>query len=458
MKTIISTNPAKDYEKLGEVEFTSFDHIKKKVEAANKAKLAWKEFGINKRIELLKPLIDKLEARKDEIMSLLTKEMGKTVVESMDEFDGEVSFLKDFLKNAPEFLKDEITYEDKNEHHRVIYEPWGVAVSIVPWNFPMENFLLSTIPNLIAGNVVIFKHSEECPLCGKIFEEIMESLDLPEGVFSEVYGDGKVGDFLTDQDINLIYFIGSSKVGNLLAEKAGKKFIKAVMEMGGSNPGVVFEDVELDDDFIKGLAMSRFWIAGQVCVSMKRLIVHESIFDEVVEKLKVFVEKMKVGDPEDESTVMGSLVAKRQLDLLEEQVKDAVDKGAKIVAGGKRPEKLKGAYYLPTILTDIKKDMRVWKEEVFGPVLPVVPFKTEEEAIELANDTIYGLGAKVFSKDVERAVRVAEKIDTGSICINKGNSWKYYNPFGGYKKSGMGRENGKYGFRELCQLKLISKA
>lgn len=458
MEKISSTNPAKNYEKLGEVEVSSFEEIKQKVEAANKAKLAWKELGINKRIEILRPLIDKLEARKQEIISLITKEMAKPITDSKDEFEGELSFLKDFFKNAPEYLKDEITYEDEKEHHRVIYEPWGVAVSIVPWNFPLENFLLSSIPSLIAGNVVIFKHSEECILFGKLLEEIMDSLDLPEGVFSEVYGDGKVGDFLTDQKINLIHFIGSSKVGRKLYEKAGKKLVKCVMEMGGSNPGIVFEDVDLDDDLISRIAMARFWIAGQVCMSLKRLIVHESIFDKVVEKLKVFVEKINVGIPEDEATVMSSLVAKRQLDLLEEQVKDAVDKGAKIIAGGKKPENLEGAYYLPTILTNIKKDMRVWKEEIFGPVLPIVSFKTEKEAIELANDTIYGLGAKVYSKDVERAVRVAEKIDTGSICVNKGNGWKSCNPFGGCKDSGIGRECGKYGFRELCQLKLISKA
>jgi acyl-CoA reductase-like NAD-dependent aldehyde dehydrogenase len=317
-------------------------------------------------------------------------------------------------------------------------------------------FIWGVIPNLIAGNTVVFKISEECPLTGKLIEEIMNSGNLPEGVFSEVYGDGRIGQKLAESDVNLIWFTGSTKVGKLLYKIAAEKFIKVILEMGGSSPAVLFEDVDIPD-VIPEIYTGRFRNCGQSCNAVKRLIVHESIFDEVVKKLKEETEKKVIGDPSDEKTQLGSLVAKRQLDLLQNQVKDAVDKGAKITTGGKTPDNLKGAFYEPTILTNITKDMRVWKEEVFGPVLPVVPFKTEEEAVELANDTIYGLGSRVYSKDLERARRVASKIDAGTVEINYTSRWMSCNPFGGYKQSGMGREHGMIGFRELCQIKVISE-
>ncbi len=313
-----------------------------------------------------------------------------------------------------------------------------------------------TIPNLIAGNTVVFKISEECPLTGKLIEEIMNSKNLPEGVFSEVYGDGKVGQKLAESDVNLIWFTGSTKVGKSFYQIAAKKFIKVILEMGGSSPAILFEDVDIPEA-VQSVYSERYTNCGQVCDSTKRLIIHESIFDGVVEKLKEEIEKKIVGDPLDEKTQIGSLVAKRQLDLLKAQVKDALDKGANLITGGSEPDNLDGAFYKPTILTNINFNMRVWKEEVFGPVLPIVTFKTEEEAIKLANDTIYGLGSRVYSKDTERARRVASKIDAGTVEINYASRWLCCNPFGGYKQSGMGREHGTIGFRELCQIKVISE-
>ena len=196
---------------------------------------------------------------------------------------------------------------------------------------------------------------------------------------------------------------------------------------------------------------------GEVCDELKRVIVHESVVENIVYKLKKKLASINIGDPENEKTQIGSLVAKRQLDLLESQVGDALSKGAKVVTGAERPSNLKGAYYLPTILTRIQTDMRVWKEEVFGPVLPVISFKTEDKAVLLANDTQYGLGAQVYCKDKEKAERVASRIEAGSVEINGGNHWLPCNLFGGYKGSGIGREHGKYGFQELCQIKVISE-
>ena len=284
---------------------------------------------------------------------------------------------------------------------------------------------------------------------------MIKKIKLPHGVFSEIYGAGDAGEYLVNQDIDLIWFTGSSKVGKSLYEIAGKKFIKAVLEMGGSNPAIVFEDVNINE-IVDKLYIKRFGNCGQTCDALKRLLVHKTLFDQVIRKLKEMAESKVVADPEDKKTQMGPLVAKRQLELLESQFEDAIKKGAKVITGGKRPRNLKGAYYLPTILTNVKRNMRVWNEEVFGPVLVVVPFNTEEEVIKLANDTPYGLGAQIYTKDKKLALRLATKIEAGTIDINLASHWLACNPFGGYKDSGMGREHGAYGFRELCQLKVIA--
>jgi len=417
--------------------------------------LAWKELGVSGRTKLLKPLYREFEKRKEEIALLVTREIGKPIKDSLGDLDWDSGYFKWFLENGEKFLAEEITFEDKSSIHKVVYEPIGAAAVIVPWNYPFANFLWGVIPNLIAGNTVVFKHSEECPLSGKLYEKMVDKLGLPKGVFSEVYGGSEVGEILAKEKINLIWFTGSSAVGKRLFELAGKKFVKAILEMGGSNPEIIFSDIDIDEIAPK-IYVSRYSNCGQVCDSLKRLIVHDSVFDEVVEKLKKVVESKIVGDPENEKTDLGSLVAKRQLDLLESQVADAIKKGAKIIIGGQRPDDLKGAYYLPTILTGVKRNMRVWREEVFGPVLPVISFKNEKEAVELANDTNYGLGAHIYSKNKQVALRVASKINAGAIDINAASHWFPGNPFGGYKDSGIGREHGRVGFQELCQIKVIT--
>ncbi|MFH1894835.1 MAG: aldehyde dehydrogenase family protein [Patescibacteria group bacterium] len=455
MKKLISTNPAKNYEVVGEVNISTDEEIKERIEAANKAKLTWKEIGIQKRIELIKPIYGEFKKRGDEIALLITKETGRALTEGKSNVNGHIDKIKWFLDNAESALSDEITYEDDQSIHKIVYEPFGVAAVITPWNHPFGMFVWGVISNLLAGNTVVFKISEECPLTGKLIEEMINSHNLPEGVFSEIYGAGDIGWKLANEKIDLIWFTGSTKVGQELYRIAGEKFIKAVLELGGSNPCVVFEDVDVPK-IVGKIYIKRFKLCGQTCDSLKRLIVHYSIFDKIVEELKKEIESKKMGGPENLENDMGSLAAKRQLVLLESQVKDALDKGATVVMGGGSPKGVSGAYYSPTILTNINKDMRVWNEEVFGPVLSVISFETEEEAVGLANDTVYGLGSIVFSNDLDRAKRVASKINSGSVEINNATHWLHCNPFGGYKKSGMGREHGVAGFRELCQIKVIS--
>ena len=455
MSKLISTNPSRNYELVGEIDISTEQDIKSAVAKAQAAKIAWKELGVEQRIKLLLPIRDEFASRINEIATLISKETGKAIQESTSEvtryIEGELTW---FLDNGAKALGNETTLKDDESNHHIAYEPFGVAAVITPWNFPFGMAVWGIFPNLIAGNTVVFKTSEECPLTGKLMEEIILSHNLPEGVFAEVYGAGEVGKMLSESDINLIWFTGSTKTGKALYKTAADKFIKAVLEMGGSNPCVVFDDIDIAEaaPVIFG---GRFRNNGQVCSALKRLIVHEDIADKLTSALKGIVESQNVNDSQEQSTDLGSLVAERQLTLLEGQYQDALAKGAKVAAQTKLSKELKGAYFAPTLLTNVTKDMRVWQEEVFGPIFPIVTFKTEEEAVKLANDTPYGLGARVMSNDKERAHRVASRIDAGSININLETRFTAADPFGGYKNSGMGRERGIHGLQELCQVKVI---
>jgi len=455
MAKLISINPSNN-QVLGEVEISTEEEIKNKVQKANQARKAWKELGLEERVKALRKVVEKFTEKKEELAKLSSQEMGMPISQSRMDVEDGISFFNWYLDNASKYLSPEVIHADEKVTQTVSYEPIGTAAVITPWNFPFTNFIWGAGQNLIVGNTVVYKTSEECPLFGKLLEEIINSAGLPEGVFSQVYGDGTVGDLLVHQDINLISFTGSTKAGKHLYEVGGEKFIKVVCELGGSAPGIIFADADLDKviDTIYG---NRFTNCGQMCDALKRLIVEKSVFEDVVERLKKKLESLNVGNAEDETTDMGPLVANRQLELLEEQVKDAVDKGAKVVIGGKRPEGLIGVFYEPTILTNITKDMRVWQDEVFGPVLPIISFESDEEAIKLANDTKYGLGSYIYTEDKEKALEVASNIETGMVSINTASYINACSPFGGIKDSGIGREHGKYGFHELSQLKVVAQ-
>lgn len=456
MKKLISRNPANN-DILGEVIVSTQTEVTKAVMQAHGVKNQWRLLGVEKRIAILKSFIAVAEQYQTKLEWLITKEMGKPITQARDEFNSTIAYLRAFFEQGGEYLQDEVTFRDDQQYHRIVYEPRGVVAAIVAWNYPFSNFVWAVFPSLIVGNVVVFKHSEECPLIGKMLEEMMLSLkELPSGVFSAVYGDGEVGETLIHQPVNLIRFTGSSKVGNRMNQIAGERQIKPILEMGGSNPVVIFDDVNVDEVASK-VFEGRFSNCGQICDAIKRVIVHESFHDALLEKLVYLAKKMRIGNPLLETTELGPMVASRQLDLLEAQVNDAITRGGKLAIGGHRvtPE---GSYFEPTILTHITRDMRVWKEEVFGPVLPMVTFQTEAEAIALANDTIYGLGATVYSKNLERARRVANAIDAGCVDINDGNHWNPATPFLGHKASGVGCEHGRPGFQELCLMKVIAES
>lgn len=455
MNILESINPS-NYQVIGTVHISSAQEVEEKFLLAKDAQKSWLDAGLTKRISYVREAFDFLRNRKNEFVLLESREMGMPIKEAAADFDSTFAYAQWYFDNAEKYLSPETTFENNNEIHQVQYEPLGVGAVIIPWNFPFANFVWGALQALIAGNTILLKHSEECPLSGKFIEDCINKF-LPKGVFNEVYGDGTVGQLLVHQDINFILFTGSTKTGQALYELAGKKFIKAAMELGGSAPGIIFADADLEIA-IQTVCASRLLNQGQCCDGLKRLIVHEDVVEKILPKIIEIFNAKKVGHAENEENEIGPLVAKRQLDLVCSQIEDAKEKGAEILCGGQSLEKkLGGAFFEPTVLSKISKDMRVWKEEVFGPVLPVVTFKTEEEAIMIANETMYGLGAYIFSKDSVLAQRVAEKIQSGMVSINGVNYIIPCNPFGGYKNSGFGREHGKYGFHEVTQVKVIVK-
>jgi len=455
-QTLISTNPSDNYDVLGEVSISTSQEIQDKVAAARAAQPNWQNIGLDKRIEHLQKLADVFKANREELIRLPMIETGVPKGLATGLADGAEESFAWNIANASKALATETLYEDDDQINEIIYEPYGVMGCIVAWNFLYPNFIQSATQPLLAGNTVVMKYSEEAPLFSKYIEGLIEQANLPEGVVNFVHGDGQVGAELADADIDLIHFTGSYATGQKLYEKAAEKFIPIVNELGGSSPGIVFEDSNIDE-IVEDVFWNRFLNTAQFCDGLKRLIVHESLFDEMVEKLSSYTQSKIVGNPFDEKTELGPLVAERQVVKLEGQLKDALDKGAKLICGGKRPDNLKGAYFELTLLTNINPDMQVWHDEVFGPVLPIVSFKTYEEALELANDTIYGLSANVYTNDTKLAQQAIHDLQAGMVTVFGASAYRPQNPFGGYKKSGMGRTGGIQGFHDSVQIKTVGR-
>lgn len=454
-KIIISTAPGEGFRQLGRVKASTLDEITAAVGAASAAKFEWGLKSVKERISYIRPLLSLLRERSRELIELEMREVGKTWKDVGPRFEKAFDYLEWAFNNVENALKPELMLAQDGYEHSVTYEPLGVAAVIAPWNHPMWMFLWGVVPNLLVGNTVVFKHSEECPLVGKLLDEVMQGLNLPGGVYQQIYGDREEGELLLQQNgIDLIWFTGSTAAGQAINKVAGAKFVPVIMELGGSNAGIVCEDADIDNN-IEKMYFKRFGRnCGQSCDALKRLVVHESLYEEVISRLAEIIKNKKFGSNEDRDTDIGPVAASRQVLLLEEQINDAISKGARLVLGGKRSE-MEGAYFEPTLIADISPDMRIWREEVFGPSLSVIPFSTEEEAIEIANCTEYGLGALIFTEDRERGRRIARRLEAGSVEINGASHWHHCLPFGGYKKSGMGREHGILGFRQLCEVKVI---
>ena len=452
--TLKSINPH-DQSEVGELSVATAGEIKAAVDKAKKASPSWKETPITTRVGYIKKFKKLLSENKQVIAKLVTKEMGKPLSQSLSDVDCELEFINYYINNGPKFLADETVHKSATENFRIVYEPYGVCACIAPWNFPISMITSGVVPALIAGNTVVAKPSEYCSLSQKMVVDLLNQTGLPVNTLLLLIGNGTVGKMLLEEPIDLVWFTGSTKVGQEIYAKCGQKFIKSLLEMGGSSPAIVFADADLDNA-LENLYWSRFLNAGQVCTAVKRLYVEKPIFDKFV---KMFIDRLKavkVGDPLIGGNDIGPLVSTKQLEILNAQFEDAVSKGAKVEIGGPLGESQKGNYFNPTILTNIKNNMRILTEEVFGPILPIMPFKTNDEVIEAANNSVYGLSAEIYTADLIKAEQVSKRLAVGSVAINTDNFFKPECPFGGYKKSGIGREYGELGMKEFSQVKLIA--
>lgn len=453
---IISTNPSNNYEFLWEVEVNSLEEIKEKIKFSIIAQKKWEWIDLKSRIKYLTDVYSIFATNKEKIAKSISEEMWMPISQSRDEVAYWMNYFSWYLENAINYLSPEITLENDKELHTVFYEAKWIVVAIAPWNYPFSMFVWTCMQAILAWNSVIFKTSKETILTWKIINDLVDKTSLPKWVFSEIFWDWSIWDLLINEDgIDFITFTWSTNVWKSIQKKSVEKWIWCVMELWWSAPWIIFEDSNIDEiiDTVYFLRYSNSW---QMCDWLKRLIVHENKYDEVVEKLIKVLENKNIWNPLDQKTDIWPVVSDRQLGVLQEQFNDAIAKWAEIIYSWSIDEKLKWAYFYPTVLWNISFDMKVWKEEVFWPILPIVKFKSIEEAIELANDTKYWLWAYIFTQDKDLFKTVAKEIKSWMVQLNNLNYCIPQNPFGWYKNSWVWREHWKWWFAEFTNVKVTS--
>jgi acyl-CoA reductase-like NAD-dependent aldehyde dehydrogenase len=463
-----SINPA-TLEVLAEIETTPIDKV---FEIAEKAQLAFKNWAsktIDERLGLLKRARKIFYEMKDELATLITLENGKPIVESysmeifptLDLFDFYIKNAKKILKRRKVRSQIPLFWVKRNYIH---FEPLGVVAVISPWNYPLLLPIAPIISALVAGNCVIFKPSEYTSLIGLKIADIFHMAGFPDGVFNIVIGYGDVGEALVNSNIDKISFTGSTRTGRLIMQNASKKPIPVTLELGGKDPMIVFDDVDVETAATSAV-WGAFANAGQTCVSVEICYVQEKIFQEFVEKVVEKTKKLKIGNGLDPDVEIGPINNEKQMKIIENQIQDAISKGAKILTGGKRikpkdknGDELKGYFFEPTVIIDVDNSMLLMKEETFGPILPIISFKDEYEVLEKLNSSEYGLSASVWTNDKKRAKRVVEKIKSGSVLVNE--CVVHYGdakaPCGGVKSSGFGRVHSEFGLYDMVNIKFES--
>ncbi len=424
--------------------------------SAKKAYSSWSFSTKDERIKLLEKLYENYKKRWADIADAITTEMGapKDFATKLQAGTG-AAHLKSFIR----YLKNFEFEKPLGEHapnQRLIYEPKGVCALITPWNWPMNQVCLKVMPALAAGCTMVLKPSELAPLSSMILAELIDDTKFPPGVFNLVNGDGATtGDALTSHpDINMISFTGSTRAGALISQNAAKDFKRVSLELGGKGANIIFKDA--DPDAIERGALRCFRNSGQSCNAPTRMLVEKSMYDEAVKRLKKYTESFEVGDPKKEGEHIGPVISENQYNKIQTLIKKGIDEGAKLVAGGPgKPEGLEKGYFVkPTVFVDVNNDMDIARTEIFGPVLSVMPFETEEEAIQIANDTPYGLTNYIQTQDKEKVKRVARKLRSGMVDVN-GAGIAVDAPFGGFKHSGIGREAGEHGLEEFLEVKSV---
>ncbi len=420
-----------------------------------KARNAYKEWvkDLDKRIDSLYHVAQELRKNKENLSRTATNEMGKAIKEARAEIDKCAWAIEYFADNGKNFIHDESFNTDARKSI-IKFEALGVIASIMPWNFPYWQALRFAAPSLIAGNTIVLKPASATMQCGIEIEKTFDKAGLSEGIFQTVIGDSSVAEILVDSDVNAVTFTGSVPVGAKVAQRATSQLKKTVLELGGSDPFIVCADADIEKAST-GAVKGRFINCGQSCIASKRFIVVKNITKEFIEKFIQKTEKLKVGDPSSDDTDLGPLVNAKALKTIESQVNDSIKEGAEVLTGGEQIVGNKGYFYKPTILGNITPNMRIVNEEVFGPVAPILIAENEKEAIKLANDSEFGLGASIWTQDLENAEVLSSIIKSGIVSVNNVVVSDPRVPFGGIKKSGFGRELSRYGMLEFVNIKSI---
>jgi succinate-semialdehyde dehydrogenase/glutarate-semialdehyde dehydrogenase len=428
------------------------------IDAAAAAFPTWSAKTAKERAIIMRAWFDLMIAHADDLAALMTAEQGKPLAEAKGEVVYGASFIEWFAEEAKRVSGDVMASTWTDKRMVVLKQPIGVCASITPWNFPIAMITRKVAPAVAAGCTIVIKPAEQTPLSALAMAELAHRAGVPAGVINIVTADAEnsieVGKLLCSSPIvKHLSFTGSTPVGRILMQQCAPTVKKVALELGGHAPFIVFDDADLDAA-VEGAVQSKYRNAGQTCVCTNRFYVHESKYDEFVEKLAARAAKIKVGDGFENGVIQGPLIDTQAIAKVEEHVSDAKTKGAKVVTGGKRSA-LGGLFYEPTVLSNVTVDMKVMREETFGPVAAVIKFKTEEEAIAAANDTEFGLASYFYSRDIGRVWRVAEKLEYGMVGINTGMISNEVGPFGGVKQSGLGREGSVYGIDEYLEMKYL---
>ncbi|HSO06984.1 MAG TPA: NAD-dependent succinate-semialdehyde dehydrogenase, partial [Pelomicrobium sp.] len=440
---------------LGTVPDFGAEETRAAFDAAIAAWPAWRAKLAKERANLLRRWYELIMQNQEDLAQLMTAEQGKPLAEARGEIAYGASFVEWFAEEAKRVYGDVIPPHQGDKRLVVIKQPVGVCAAITPWNFPNAMITRKCAPALAAGCTVVIKPAEQTPLSALALAELAHRAGIPAGVFNVITGDAPaIGKELTSSPIvRKITFTGSTEVGRLLMRQSADTVKKISLELGGNSPFIVFDDANLDDA-VEGLMASKYRNTGQTCVCANRIFVQDKVYDAFAAKLREKVIGLKVGAGVEDGVTQGPLIDQQALAKVEEHIADALAKGARVAVGGSR-HALGGTFFQPTLLTDVKPGMKLMNEETFGPVAPLIRFKTEAEGIQLANDTEYGLAGYFYSRDIGRIWRVGEALEVGIVGVNTGIISNEVAPFGGVKQSGLGREGSKYGIEEFLEVKYL---